>query len=372
MTIPFEPTYAYIYDKGGEIRIGGIESPYNIEWNRKLSEYSVARIDAHYSDCGQVLADVEPGRHELVIFRGNERVWEGPIVRKAEQADDLSIHARDVLHYTYRTILKDGYDDSEDCQFIEDRAELILQNELVRQESPPGASTVPPINVRPYITKISNQRTRECRQILEYEKLLYEELEDLSSVGLNFTTVGRRIVLWERTDAGLGTTQPVTDKDFDKGLIITSYGMELATFAAATDGEGRYGWVGEFDDYYGLWEVLDTVRPEGEAVGETLTRDQLIEQARLRLAGRNPTPTRLRVPANSTIDQGSVLRLQDLVCGVRLPVRADFPSRTLVEEHMFEKIQFKISNNREEIQVSTTAAPRVASTQGLDFGSDLS
>src|SRR5690606_8484287 len=105
---------AYIYDRGGTRRIGALTPLTYVQWNRVLDDISNALVRTVAPDweCAKMLSGVMPGRHELVIFRGAERVWEGPISRLAYHRDYVEIEARDIMHYAYRTVLRNGYDNS--------------------------------------------------------------------------------------------------------------------------------------------------------------------------------------------------------------------------------------------------------------------
>ena len=51
-------------------------------------------------------------RHELVIFRGNDRVWEGPIFRISDEGSQITIVAKDVTAYLFGTALSRIWDNS--------------------------------------------------------------------------------------------------------------------------------------------------------------------------------------------------------------------------------------------------------------------
>lgn len=369
MAIPAEAHTCYVYDRGGQTRVGMIDPVASVSWGRVTNDISAATVATLNpgAECCRMLGQVEPGRHELVVYRGRDRVWEGPIMRTEFGRDGVVLHADDVLRYTYRTILRAGYDDSSTPRPIEERARLILIGELARHEA-----LTPPINVVPYLRTYALGQTRESRMIFPFQKTLYEELEDLGSdTGLRYATVGRRIVVWDRDDDRLGRTDRLADTDFAGNPVLSAYGMELGTFAAATDGEGHYGWVGAPDPYYGLWEHLETVWEEGEAAGEAPNRQVLQEQARLNLAGRNPTPTRLNMPAGASLDPRAPVTLDQLVPGVRVPVRAELACRTVVQEQVVHEMQVSEDSDGETITLTLTQVPNAGNLASLPRGGDL-
>lgn len=351
-------------------RLGQFTSLERVFWSRVRDDISNAVLNVVNPDeaCCQLLASAEPGRHEVVVFRGSERVWEGPITRIAYSRNGVEIEARDVVEYVYRTILKAGYDDRyPNCKFIEERAELLLRAELARKEL-----LDPPINVVPHLVVYNREESRECRQVLRYEKTLWEELDSLAQYsGLDYTAVGRSIVVFDVHEV-IGRTATVTERDFLDDVVVTSYGRELRTFGAATDGEGHFGWAGGVDDYYGLWESLDTVREEGESAAETPSRESLIAIAKNGLAGRNPTPTTVRVPDNSAVDPTGVLTIDQLVPGVRVPLRATLTCRTLVQEQKLNRVTVEETGAGERVNVSMSPAPGVTAIvgEGSDEGTE--
>lgn len=351
-----EQNRAYLYDKGGEVRLGFLPAT-SIRWSRRRDDISDALVTVAQPDpeCCQLLGGVEPGRHELVIYRGSERVWEGPITRKADSTDQtVTIEARDVLHYTYRCIIRTGYDDTyPNCRRVTSRAEALIRAELARFES-----RNPPINVVPHLL-VRPGDANECRVLLDYQKTLWEELDSFARYsGLDYTAIGRTIALFDTHDDQFGRTPTVTEADFLGPLVVTSYGMELATYAAATDGEGHWGSAGGGDPYYGLVEQLHTIREEGESAAETPSRESLIASAKNYLRGRNPTPAFVRVGENATINPAGVLSITNLVPGTRIPLRANLTCRTLVQEQKLDQVTVtEDGGSAETIQVSMSTAP---------------
>ena len=60
---------------------------------------ALVRISTGGAKCCDILGDLRTGRHEMVIYRGDDRVWEGPITRLAYRPGEVEIDARDVMFY---------------------------------------------------------------------------------------------------------------------------------------------------------------------------------------------------------------------------------------------------------------------------------
>lgn len=333
---------AYIYDRGGTRRIGQITPLSFVQWGRLLDDISagIVRTVAPSWQCSQMLKDVMPGRHELVIFRGSERVWEGPITRLAYHATYVEIEARDVMHYAYRTVLRSGYDNSyPNVTTVVDRCLTMMEGELARKEA-----LSPPINVLPYVTAIVTPTdSRTSRKTIPYGATLFEDIDSLAQyAGMDYTVVGRRVIFVD-THTVYAKTQTVTEADFIGDVVITLYGMDLATEAWVLGQEPQdggptpVGHYGANDPYYGEWEVLDT--PYNEGGEESVTQGALDSQAQRNIAGKMPTPLMVRIPEGSTLNPAGVLKISDLVPGVRIPLRATLTAREITQMQKLKEVR---------------------------------
>lgn len=312
-----------VYDRGGTNLIDRIVNVSRVGWGRvrdDISDASLFITGANCADQETFLRSLRASRHELVIWRDDEREWEGPITRLHGTRNGFEIFAADVLHYTRRTTMRSAYDNrASNVTYVTTRARQIIQNELARKEA-----LDPPINVLPYLVEHhlpTDARTAAFTPPYKYQ--VFEHIDQLAAKsGMDYTAVGRAIHLWD-THEPLGVFQEVaTQADFLGDLSVTEYGMELATHSHVTDGEGNYGSAGDNDPYYGEVEILATAYDE-EDEGPAPTNAAMESQAARNLSGRLPTPLQVRVPDNSTIDPNGVLKVPLLVPGVWIPVRAD-------------------------------------------------
>lgn len=341
-----------IYDRGGFTRLLELPDVTSVQWTRVRDDVSMADVvvTAPQADCDELMDLIEPGRHEMVVFRGGQRVWEGPVTLLVEEQGrnpTVSIQARDVMHYAYRAIMRSEFSNAfPNIDTTVGRAEKILRTELARRETED-----PPINVLPHLLVIHGPNdARTSRKTIPYEKTVFDDLDSLASFsGLDYTVVGRRIVLFDRKVA-LGRTPVVTQADFLGDLRITVYGMELATYAAVTGGNGQYGVAGGPDPYYGLWEILDSAYDEEEG-GELPSQGELDSQAIRNLAGRLPTPLQVRIPDNSTLNPNGVLTMDHLVPGIQVPLLADLSIRRASQMQKLSRVVVNDDASGERIGV---------------------
>lgn len=356
---------AFVYDRGGTSRVGQILPLTQVTWERKRDDISIANVRTSNpgAQCRSMLANVAPGRHELVIFRGGERVWEGPITRIGYYHDHVEIEARDVFHYAYRTIMRSAYDNAyPNIGSTVVRAKTIMTAELARKEA-----LDPPVNVLPYLTTYEMAGDAQTsRSTVAYENTVYGDIDSMAQYsGMDYTVVGRRVLIFD-THTVFYTTPMVTEADFLGEAVVTVYGMELATHAAVFSSMGNvYGLSGANDPYYGEWEILDSAYDEDGTDAPTVAA--LTSQAQRNLAGRLPAPLVVRVPDNSTLNPSGALRMVDLIPGARVPLRATLTTVQVTQQQKLDNVTVtENGDSGETIQV--TLSP--ASDNDIDFSED--
>lgn len=152
MALTCEIHTAALYDRGGAKKLADLGDLERVKWERKRDDSSSATvyIGTPGIECQQALGLAEAGRVELVIFRGSERVWEGPISRIAYQGDHVEIEARDVMLYVVRTIMHHEYDNRHpNTARVLDRIKRVMTAELARKEA-----LDPPVNVLKHVQYI--------------------------------------------------------------------------------------------------------------------------------------------------------------------------------------------------------------------------
>lgn len=362
---------AFLYDRGGITLLGTLGKINRVRWERIRDDISGATVDVSTRDvdCDKTLGLAAAGRSELVVFRGTERVWEGPVTHIAFIGNGVSVTARDVTHYPYRTIMQQEYDNRyPNISTVTSRMKRVFETEMVRMEAQD-----PPTNMLPHLVVHEDpDNAGTSAHTLQYEMTVFEHLDQYAARGgLDYTTVGRSLHLWDTHLPAMGQTPIVTDNDFIGNVVITEYGMELATISAITDGKGRFGEVGKPDPYYGRVEILDTAYEE--ATGEDWNEEPGIQeppsiaemrsQASRVLAGRNPTPIVVRVPDNSSLNPKGVLTIADLVPGVFVPLQANLPGRSLSQMQKLDRVTVEERGDKETIQVILSPAPIEGSNQ---------
>lgn len=335
MALTCENHTAYVYDRGGANRLFQIEPVTSIQWERLRDDISHATVQIVNpgEDCQKQMLSTHPNRMELVIFRGSERVWEGPISRIGWHRDRIEVEAKDVMHYAYRTIMRAAYKNAyPNVQTTIQRALNILGGELVRKEA-----LDPPINVLPYITAyVTPTDSETSKSTVPYESTVFDDIDAMAwRSGMDYTVLGRSILLFD-THTVFYTTPAVTEADFLSEIVVTQYGMEGATHAAVVSSAGVVGAVGANDPFYGEWEILDSAYNEDGTTEPTLAA--LVSQAQRNLDGRNPVPLHVRVPDGSQLNPNGTLQMKDLVPGARIPLRATLLTLKVAQMQKLDKV----------------------------------
>jgi hypothetical protein len=360
--MPCEIHTAYVYDRGGKRRLAEITGMTSLSWERVADDISFADITVvnPAPECATILNSMEAGRHEIVVFRGPQRVWEGPLTLMTYTRDAVAIQARDVMHYAYRLAQSRDYDNRyPNISTVIGRAQLELTTELSRRES-----ENPPINVVPFIRTVTRpDDAKTSRFTTTYQKTVFDDVDDMAAnSGMDYTVVGRSIILHD-TNTALGKTATLTENDIIGDIVVTMYGMEMATFAAVTGADGAYGVYGGTDGYYGRVEIVDDAYDE-EAGTDAPTQAELNSQAQRNLGGRLPTPVEVRVPDGSRMNPDSPITIEDLVPGVMVPLRATLTARTFSQMQKLRKLKVLEDTAGEQIQITLVPAPATMNIGG--------
>lgn len=364
----------FVYDRGGETRIGELTDLAQVRWTRDRDAVSQADIVIAGDACAhqaEFLASLEPKRHELVIFRGQDRVWEGPIWHIGWEPGQVTINAHDVLEYIFWTPLTRTWSNAYPAiTELTTRMETIIDFEMshdwvIPREAPTPDYTVtawenvsPPANVLPFLTihhfpneaKTSAVTTKFEMSVGEH--LLYSARHG----GIDFVTVGRAIHIWD-TSRPIGATRLLTDADFlSGGAIVTAYGADHTVYGVVTSEEGKQGFAWSSASYYGPWTKIFSVYDQESS--DEPTQAELNSQAQRNVSGRNPVPVEVRIPDNSGIRLDETLTIHDLVPGVRVPLLATLNARQISQDQKLDKVTVTETASGETVQVILTPATK--------------
>lgn len=370
--------HAMVYDRGGTRRMGQFVKLSRVQWNRTRDGISEAEVIIKGSACGEqrdFLKRLSTKRHELVIFRGNDRVWEGPIYRISDEGSSITVAAKDVTAYLFGTALSKVWDNryasaagpTEVTTRLQGIIEYELQTSRMGRVSGggmvqiPGWETLaPPVNLLPYLTvhHFPNE-ARTAARTQAFEMTVGEHLASMARTsGVDFTAVGRAIHLWD-TSRNIGQTRTLTEADFYGNVIITEYGADHTQGAYVLGQEGLYGETINADglDFYGPWvTIYNAYNEEATAIP---TQSELNSQSSRNLSGRSPAPVEVRVPDNSKIRLDDTLRITDLVPGARVPLLATLNARARDQDQKLDHLRVQEDGGMgENISITLTPATK--------------
>lgn len=367
------PVVAHIFDKGGTQRLLTLDGVTRITWERVQDDISKAtlRIDNPSPKCQSGIERITPMRHELVLTKGDTRVWEGPIVLYKER-EFIDLTAYDVLFYTKRAVLHRVYNSlgpNGQTEAVPTRLARIIAGEMARFEE-----REPSVNVTNGVTTIVTEDTaRTSRKNLKDEKYVWDELDDMAwRNGVDYTAVGRQIYIHD-TDVPLGETRPFTEADFASPPEVAIYGAELATETWVTDRQGRSASAGiGYDPYYGRVELLHGTYYESEGVeADDQTHvpiEEMQAQARRDFAPRFPMPMVVRIPENTTLSPETWAELgNQLIPGVRIPLRVQTAIRSTSMLTKLRRIRVSENEQGQRVEITLVPAPETGAVEGDEY-----
>lgn len=357
---------AFIYRRGGKDRVGEIKNLSHVDWSRVRDDISTAQVvvSGWDVDCGNLLALLQTWAYELVLIRDNgystDRVWEGPITLLTYETDKVTIEAKDMMGYAYRRIIKQRMSDAGtgNGTTVVDRARRVLQNTFAPDDP----------NVLAYLQVLAREDdAMQYRTTPAYSRTAFEEVDDMAAnAGLDYTCVGRSILLWG-TKHRIGTLPEFGDDDLGASPIVSEYGMSMANRYVVSDGNGVWGEATRLTDggdaIYGLVEMLsstwatDTPEESGTYTQEGLQTviDSFESFAERSISDRYPPPVVVRVPDNTTLNPDTVISIQHLVPGVVIPLRSTGTLREVVASQKLDVV--KVVEEAGSETVSITLSP---------------
>lgn len=365
---------AYIYDRGGRARLAELRDIAQVQWARDRDGISEASVVITGRSCEQqrsLIRRFATKRHELVIFRGDDRVWEGPLSRISDEGPRIVIAAKDVLWYLAGTALSRVWDNSGvNATEVTSRFEEIIRWELTHSRTvkkigggtlvrPGWEQADPPVNLLEFLTvhHFPNEaRTTARTEISEFTVGTHLANAARSS-GIDYTAIGRAIHIWD-TSRHIGRTRTLTEADFFGNIVITEYGADHTQIAYVGGMDDIYGEMANPDniDFYGPWETVYTAYNEEGSSGPT--QSELDSQASRNTSGRSPVPYEVRIPDNSSVRLGNTLSVNDLVPGSQVPLRATLNTRAYEQLQKIDHVRVTETAEGENVQLTLTPATR--------------
>ena len=332
---------AFIATRDGESLL--MEAPLtSIEWGRDLCSISQAVVTVDPARCTEALSLVHPWAHSLVVYRNDERVWEGPIRRRKDSRSALTITASDVIGWTERR----GVVTARNVVNAAVRDQLAWSiNQAFAADDP---------NVLPFLQTVGSATRTTDLQVAVGEKYHASVLSDLTGSGGRWTALGRRIILWDEA-ASIGSLPDLSPENHLLADVeLVEDGDALGTRVIARNDNGVVGYGihsggSATDPFYGRVDLL--VPSAGtKPAGVTRTAQSAAEKAW-------PAPITIEVPADAALRCDAPFPISRLVPGVTVPVSTvTATARTVRGTFLLVGMSVKQQAGGDE-QVTITLAP---------------
>lgn len=299
----YEVTITY---RGGTRVLVGFKAE-RIQWGRAQDDWSEARVDLPANCCGK-LEQVRSWAHEMHISRNGNEVWCGPIWLPSFCRSGNVLIARDMLFWLTARVIHQNHVSAA-------QGAVSIARDLIEDGFGPDDPNVLPYLDTEGVGVISD------REYLANSKYVMEVLKDLAKGSIDFTAIGRRIIVRPQ-GTSLGKTTMLTCKAFQGDVCGTDNGATSATRAVVTgDTEtGIVGAAGGVDPFFGLVEKL---------VADTTIKSNTTaaDQAQGIVAAGNPPPLIIQPPDNASLAPDAPVCIEQLVPGVQIPVFLDCTCR---------------------------------------------
>lgn len=321
--------------------LGILEDVQQLAYQRRLDDVSTAQIVVSIPgaspDCCDVLGDLRAWCHEVVIQRCGQTVWTGPIIRVTWTPDEVLIDARDVTAWLDRNVIDRTLSwTGTDLSVIAD--ELIRDNVNLGDEA--GCMVLD--------TRMSG--ITGDRKIEAVSGYVGDALRNLAREGLDYTAVGRRLVLFGAEPLSL--VGPLSEPDFTGPIQVVDDGLSGATDAVVV-GKGVVGRYSLPDPACGRLQVL---RKDETIV---TVRDAQELAARIVRSGY-PTPLRIDLDGQATLSADAPVCMDQLIPGVDVRVFATETCREVTQDLRLTQLLVQVGPDNESVQIQLEPAGAAA------------
>lgn len=346
---------AGIYTRGGGTELLSLGALSALEYHRTRNVIGTASVTVTPDDDNwSSLGDVHGWAHELVIHRDGARVWEGPLRNPVFSSGQVVFPAVDVLGWLTKRAIKQAR------QILTPTA-VSAEGQLIIER----AFAVHDPNVLPHLLVIPHaDEAKVTRDVAAYSGMYDGDLTGLADQGLNFTVIGRRVIIWPdeillgRTDTLIperDTTASVEvrENSDDAATAVTAVnqsGTRATAIAANADVNATTG----VSDFYGLLERIISA-------DNVITTTALGAVATAAVNQVYPAPNVVEMPSGSLLKPEAPFKFSELVPGVLVPVETSATPRRASGTLILDEVNVSQSaEGGEQITVGFAQASAVA------------
>lgn len=315
-----------------------------VSWGRRINDVAEHEVVLTKRDPAlAALAQIEAWVHELAIWRIPDQgqpqlVALGPFIDWTESRTEVTLLARDMGAWFGKRIIHNAFAFTDGCTDLAEIARHLILDGMGPDD--PG--------LLPYAqftaTGISAQRSGDADKLM-----LDKELGDLAGLGLDYTFVGRRLIVSGDLAAQLPRVARLGGQHFVGDVEINGAGAEALTrvFKTNDQSDDSYiGYAGGIDPVLGLLENTDA----SDDITDNATARTA---ARVALAAAYPVPYYVRVPDGASLTPDAPITIDQLVPGVGMRVEiTDFLKPLAGLQRLTQVKASWDAENGEQIQVS--------------------
>jgi len=343
---------AFITWRCGSPRLCHLTGATSINWDRRLDDISEAEVvvslaGSREDTCCECLGEAEPWCHELHIVRDGEIVWLGPIYEVLYGFEQVTIRARDLMSWTTVRIADDDIDFTTPADIVT-IAEAVL-TEAFNEDDPCILEFISS-------TPAGGDPTGYFSEA--FSATAFDQIEQLSNIKLNYTTIGRTIILGGE-DLPLAPVATLTDDMILSDVTLTKAGLLQGNrWFVHYEGDGGIPGVGQVDPQcYGLIERL---RQNDDGIQDATTANE-VAQAYAEALGT--APRLLELQEGARLSPETPWTIDKMIPGARVDVALARLCVSASQSFRLESVQIK--QDVEGEAVSLSLSPVNLSSGGL-------
>jgi hypothetical protein len=352
---------AFIYRKGGLIRVMELTPLTKVVWTRIRDDISGANVFVGVTpECASELGTLETVVMELHIYRSGVKVWEGPITRLEFRYDVVEVWAQDVLWVAKHTALSKGYSQKHPnvtkCGW---RMNWLLKDQTFAKDGDKW-------NVLNSIQWVQGGDEPQSTKVVNaWSCTTWDDFDAYAEDGgMDYTVVNRTIYFWD-THLRWRKLPDLYDTYMTDEPAVVEYGMEFQTRAIVTDGNGYNGQYTVPDRAilakYGYVDTVHSAYNEGQSSTNKPTSAEIkawTEQAKTIVEANPVPPNRVRVSENTGLLPEAPYDINDLIPGSWVQVHVTRLCKQLSEWHKLDSVSVTEEGGKEVVQISTVSAPK--------------
>lgn len=328
---------ASILDRSGAV-VCSADVLVEVEWGRLLDETATARaVIVPSRDCCECVGSLRTWMQRLVIWRGDDHVFDGPLTNVIWSRDSVECQALDASGWLGKRL------PHTDMAF--NQADLVtIARDLITDALQPSDVGVSPRVVSPSFVFGDRAYTTDIGYVLDH-------LRDLADTGLEWTAVGSEVFLFG--EAFCDVAGSLSDSDFPQGLRIVESGASVATRQVMWFGPeaNRKADAGGVDDSYGLLESLsDAAAPQDNGAASVLDQTSADGAVAAMLDASLPAPVFIDTSAGPMSVQANV-SVSSLIPGYCLQVSSDATCRSVTAVQKLVEVRVSETAAGEEVRV---------------------